>query len=93
MISRTTLGCTITMTLQQNCGESVFDAVKATKAAVKVLRTVKVALRRLKPLRGGESVLDAVKVLQKKNGRIGWNRVEDMTAELYDNVNDNENLS
>ena len=53
---------------------------------------VKASLTRWKPRSGGESVFDAVKVLQK-NGRIVWNRVEDMTAELYDNVNDNENLS
>ena len=31
--------------------------------------------------------------VQKQNGEIVWNRVDDMTAELYDNVNDNENLS
>ena len=33
-----------------------------SEASVKVLRTVKVAAQRLKPLRGGESVFDAVKV-------------------------------
>ena len=44
--------------------------------AVKVLRTVKVALRRLKPLRGGESRVATVKDSL-------W---------LYDNEDEDENL-
>ena len=49
-------GCTITMTLQQSCGESVFDAVKGAAE-----RLVKEAALRLKLLRNGESAFSAVK--------------------------------